>query len=67
MTLSVEHLARTADTLAQAINKIATVDPADGVSYDLYRNAAIKSFPKQVPAGRPSDGAGSLINITHCF
>lgn len=44
MTLSVEHLARTADTLAQAINKIATVDPADGVSYDLYRNAAIKSF-----------------------
>ena len=55
MTLSVAHLARTADTLAQAINKIATVDPADGVSYDLYRNAAIKSFQRSL------DTAGKLL------
>jgi hypothetical protein len=30
-------------------------------------NAAIKSFPKQVPLRRPQRHAGSLINITYCF
>lgn len=43
MSLNVEHLKRTADTLEQAILRLAEVEPAD-VLYDLYRNAAIKSF-----------------------
>lgn len=43
MSLNVEHLRRTADTLEQAILRLAEVDSAD-VLYDLYRNAAIKSF-----------------------
>lgn len=43
MSLNVEHLRRTADTLEQAILRLAEVDSAD-VLYDLYRNVAIKSF-----------------------
>lgn len=43
MSLNVEHLRRTADTLEQAILRLAEVDSGD-VLYDLYRNAAIKSF-----------------------
>lgn len=43
MSLNVEHLRRTADTLEQAILRLAEVDSSD-VLYDLYRNAAIKSF-----------------------
>lgn len=45
MSLNVEHLRRTADTLEQAIIKLGEVQPGrDVVLYDLYRNAAIKSF-----------------------
>jgi nucleotidyltransferase substrate binding protein (TIGR01987 family) len=44
MSLNVEHLRRTADTLEQAILKLAEIKSADEVLYDLYRNAAIKSF-----------------------
>ncbi len=44
MSLNVDHLRRTADTLEQAIIKLADVNPADEVLYDLYRNAVIKSF-----------------------
>ncbi len=44
MTLNVDHLLRTADTLEQAIIRLAEVGPDDGVLYDLFRNAAIKSF-----------------------
>ncbi|HNB45003.1 MAG TPA: nucleotidyltransferase substrate binding protein [Burkholderiaceae bacterium] len=45
VSLNVEHLRRTADTLEQAIIKLSEVQPEpDGVLYDLYRNAAIKSF-----------------------
>jgi nucleotidyltransferase substrate binding protein (TIGR01987 family) len=43
MSLNVEHLRRTADTLEQAILRLAEVDSGD-LLYDLYRNAAIKSF-----------------------
>jgi len=44
MSLNVEHLLRTA-TLEQAIIKLSEVQPdSDAVLYDLYRNAAIKSF-----------------------
>lgn len=43
MSWNVEHLRRTADTLEQAILRLAEVDSGD-VLYDLYRNAAIKSF-----------------------
>lgn len=43
MSWNVEHLRRTADTLEQAILRLAEVDSSD-VLYDLYRNAAIKSF-----------------------
>ncbi|MBK9347452.1 MAG: nucleotidyltransferase substrate binding protein [Burkholderiales bacterium] len=44
MSLNVDHLLRTADTLEQAILKLAEVKPGDEVLYDLFRNAAIKSF-----------------------
>lgn len=45
VSLNVDHLRRTADTLEQAIIKLSEVQPdSDAVLYDLYRNAAIKSF-----------------------
>jgi nucleotidyltransferase substrate binding protein (TIGR01987 family) len=44
MSLSVEHLRRTADTLEQAIAMLAQTSASEPVLYDLYRNAAIKSF-----------------------
>jgi nucleotidyltransferase substrate binding protein (TIGR01987 family) len=44
MGLNVEHLRRNADTLEQSIHKLAEIKPGDEVLYDLYRNAAIKSF-----------------------
>lgn len=44
MSLNVEHLRRTADTLEQAIAMLAQTRADQPVLYDLYRNAAIKSF-----------------------
>ncbi|WP_150540096.1 nucleotidyltransferase substrate binding protein [Actinobacillus vicugnae] len=44
MSLSIEHLQHTADTLEQAILRLTETDPQDTVLYDLFRNAAIKSF-----------------------
>ncbi len=45
MTLSVEHLQRTVATLEQALAAIERHPAsADDVMFDLYRNAAIKSF-----------------------
>lgn len=44
MSLNVEHLRRTADTLEQAVAKLGEVAPGDEVMYDLFRNAAVKSF-----------------------
>lgn len=44
MTLNVDHLLRTAATLEQALIALDKTSPDDGVLYDLYRNAAIKSF-----------------------
>lgn len=44
MSLNVDHLRRTADTLEQAILRLVETPAQDEVLYDLYRNAAIKSF-----------------------
>ncbi len=44
MALSVEHLLRTAATLEQALLVIARTPVEDEVMFDLFRNAAIKSF-----------------------
>ena len=44
MTLNVEHLLRTAATLEQAVLAVNRTPASDEVLYDLYRNAAIKSF-----------------------
>lgn len=44
MSLNVEHLRRTADTLEQAVAHLQSVPDEGDVLYDLYRNAAIKSF-----------------------
>lgn len=44
MSLNVEHLLRTAATLEQAVLALGRTPPDDEVLYDLFRNAAIKSF-----------------------
>ena len=45
MALNVEHLNRTVATLEQALAALGQQSSfPDGVMYDLYRNAAIKSF-----------------------
>lgn len=44
MALDVAHLLRTADTLEQALLAIENHGKRDDVLFDLYRNAAIKSF-----------------------
>ncbi len=44
MALNVEHLMRTAATLEQALLALKSTDPTDEIMFDLYRNAAIKSF-----------------------
>ncbi len=44
MALNVEHLLRTANTLEQALIAIGNHGKRDDVMFDLYRNAAIKSF-----------------------
>jgi nucleotidyltransferase substrate binding protein (TIGR01987 family) len=44
MSLNVEHLERTTNTLEQALFAIERTPPDDLVLGDLFRNAAIKSF-----------------------
>ncbi len=44
MSLNVDHLRRTADTLEQAVLALSEVTDPGSVRYDLFRNAAIKSF-----------------------
>lgn len=44
MALNLDHLLRTADTLEQALFALDKTPLEDEVIYDLYRNAAIKSF-----------------------
>ncbi|MFM1856721.1 MAG: hypothetical protein RLZ83_2030 [Pseudomonadota bacterium] len=45
MPLNTDHLLRTADTLEQALKALGRTDAAaDPVGWDLYRNAAIKTF-----------------------
>lgn len=43
-SLNVEHLLRTADTLEQALFALEKCTDAESIMYDLFRNAAIKSF-----------------------
>lgn len=44
MALNVEHLLRTAATLEQALIAIEKTPADNEIIFDLYRNAAIKSF-----------------------
>lgn len=44
MTLNVDHLLHTANTLEQAIYHLQRTSAEDTVLHDLFRNAAIKSF-----------------------
>ena len=44
MALNVDHLLRTAATLEQALLALDKTPPSEEVMFDLYRNAAIKSF-----------------------
>ena len=44
MSLNVEHLSRTAATLEQAVLALGRTPASEEVLFDLYRNAAIKSF-----------------------
>lgn len=44
MALNVAHLLRTADTLEQALIAIEKHGSREDILFDLYRNAAIKSF-----------------------
>lgn len=44
MPLNVEHLLRTANTLEQALLAIEAQENREDIRFDLYRNAAIKSF-----------------------
>jgi uncharacterized protein YutE (UPF0331/DUF86 family) len=44
MSLNVEHLLRTVDTLEQALLGLETCADTQSTLYDLYRSAALKSF-----------------------
>ncbi|MDO5058238.1 MAG: nucleotidyltransferase substrate binding protein [Lautropia sp.] len=44
MSLSTEHLRRTIRTLDQALVELQKISDKDSIAYDLFRNAAIKSF-----------------------
>lgn len=44
MALNLDHLLRTAATLEQALLELGKLSSDNSVLYDLYRNAAIKSF-----------------------
>ncbi|MEY4979381.1 MAG: hypothetical protein RLZZ352_1651 [Pseudomonadota bacterium] len=44
MSLNVDHLLRTALTLEQALDAISSHGRYDDVRFDLFRNAALKSF-----------------------
>lgn len=44
MALNLDHLLRTVATLEQALLELGKLPTGDSVLYDLYRNAAIKSF-----------------------
>ena len=51
MALSVEHRLRTAAALEQSLFAIARTPAEDVVMFDLFRNAAVKSFElSQLPA-----------------
>ena len=50
MALTVDHLLRTAATLEQALLAIERTPAEDAVMFDLFRNAAIKSFELSLEA-----------------
>ena len=52
MALNVEHLLRTANTLEQALLALRQHSHPDDVMFDLFRNAAIKSFGIVIGNGR---------------
>jgi hypothetical protein len=51
MTFDVEHLLRTANMLETAINRVPAVKSDGDTMYDLYRDAAIKSFELSMQVG----------------
>ena len=51
MALTVDHLLRTAATLEQALLVLDATPAHAGVLYDLYRNAAIKTFELSLETG----------------
>lgn len=62
MALNVDHLLRTAATLEQALLELHKVTDADSVLFDLFRNAAIKSFELSL------ETAGKLLRkAVKCF
>ena len=44
MTLNIDHLLRTADTLEPALIALDNTEEPNSIVFDLYRNAAVKSF-----------------------
>ena len=58
MALNVDHLLRTAATLEQALLAIGRTAADDAVMFDLFRNAAIKSFELSL------ETAGGFANVT---
>jgi nucleotidyltransferase substrate binding protein (TIGR01987 family) len=44
MLLNIEHLMKTVTTLEEALKAIERHNSKDDIKFDLYRNAAIKSF-----------------------
>ncbi|MDO5104244.1 MAG: hypothetical protein Q4D91_15365 [Lautropia sp.] len=48
MSLNTEHLRRTIHTLEQALVELQKISDKDSITYDLYRNAAIKSFERSL-------------------
>lgn len=44
MALTTDHLLRTTKTLQQALEELKKHSDRDSIQYDLYRNAAIKTF-----------------------
>lgn len=50
MALNVDHLLRTAATLEQALLALEKNPPSEEILFDLYRNAAIKSFELSLDA-----------------
>ena len=53
MSLNANHLRRTIATLQRAITEIQQVADENDILYDLFRNAAIKSFELSLETSGP--------------